>query len=90
MVLGSSYPVVFLVAVQWLSSELVDFLSSHVSLMIRCLAGCFALPFRQSEGYESIPVPSGLYFPFFISLFVPGLLLVPVRSGLFARNACCR
>ena len=90
MVLGSSYPVVFLVAGQWLSNQIVDFLSSHFSLLIRRLAGCFAPPFRQSQGYASIPVPSGLYFPFFLSRFVPGLLLFPVRISLLTRNARCR
>ena len=67
MVLGSIYPVVFLVAGQWLSNQIVNFLFSHVSLLIRRLAGYFAHPFCQSQGYASIPVPSGLYFPFFLS-----------------------
>ena len=74
MVLGSSYSVVFLAAARWLSNQIVDFLSSHVSLLTRRLAGCFAHPFRQSQGYASIRVPSDLCFPFFLSRFAPGLL----------------
>ena len=53
-------------------------------------AGFFALPSRQSQGYASIPVSSGLYFPFFLSRFVPGLLLVLVRSSPLTRKTHCR
>ena len=83
MVLGSSYAVMFLAAVLWLSNQIVDFLSSHVSLMTRRLVGCF----RQSQDYATLP---GLYFPFFLSRFVPSLLLVPVLSSLPVSNARCR
>ena len=63
--------------------------SSHVSLLTRRLAGCFTPPFRQSQRYASIPVPSGLYFPFFLSRFAPSLRPVPVRSSLLAGSVRC-
>ena len=59
-------------------------------IAVRRHAGCFAPPFGQSQDYASIPVPSGLYFPFCLSRFVPGLLIVRVWSSLLARNARCR
>ena len=71
-------------------NQIVDFLSSHVSLLTGRVAGCFAPLFCQSQGYANIPIPSGLCFPLFISRFVPGLLLVPEGRSLLSRKARCR
>ena len=55
-----------------------------------CWLRISAPPFHQSQDYASTPVPSDLYFSFFLSHSVPDLILVPVRISLLARSARCR